>query len=218
MTDSRSEQPPVDEGGSSGGGTDVLDFEALAAEVAGIVGAASFGVDHATAKIKVDRQGWLEAIIAARDEMGLDFFSWLSATDWSREVVIGEPVEDPDALEERYEVLCGLSTVSDARRVIFSADLPKDDPTIDSLVGVFPGAAWHEREAHEMFGIDFRGHPNLIKLYLPDAFEGYPLRKSYRLLSREVKPWPGKVDVEDMPATENVEAGEPAAPEEEGEE
>ncbi len=218
MTDSRSEQPPVDEGGSSGGGTDVLDFEALAAEVAGIVGAASFGVDHATAKIKVDRQGWLEAIIAARDEMGLDFFSWLSATDWSREVVIGEPVEDPDALEERYEVLCGLSTVSDARRVIFSADLPKDDPTIDSLVGVFPGAAWHEREAHEMFGIYFRGHPNLIKLYLPDAFEGYPLRKAYRLLSREVKPWPGKVDVEDMPATENVEAGEPAAPEEEGEE
>ncbi len=56
-----------------------------------------------------------------------------------------------------------------------------------------------------MFGIEFEGHPNLTKLYLPDAFEGFPLRKSFPLLSREVKPWPGLVDVEDMPSTENVE-------------
>ena len=62
-----------------------------------------------------------------------------------------------------------------------------------------PGANWHEREAHEMFGIDFVGHPNLIKLYLPDGFEGYPLQKSFPLLTREVKPWPGTVDVEGMP-------------------
>ena len=57
-----------------------------------------------------------------------------------------------------------------------------------------------------MFGINFDGHPDLTNLYLPDAFEGHPLRKSYSLLSREVKPWPGKVDVEDMPSTENPEA------------
>jgi NADH-quinone oxidoreductase subunit C len=64
---------------------------------------------------------------------------------------------------------------------------------------VFPGANWHEREAHEMFGIEFVGHPNLANLYLPDSFMGNPLRKSYPLLSREVKPWPGNVDVEPMP-------------------
>jgi NADH:ubiquinone oxidoreductase subunit C len=57
-----------------------------------------------------------------------------------------------------------------------------------------------------MFGIDFRGHPNLVKLYLPDAFEGHPLRKSYPLLSRELKPWPGAVDVEGMPSVQNPEA------------
>jgi NADH-quinone oxidoreductase subunit C len=78
-------------------------------------------------------------------------------------------------------------------------------------VGVYAGADWHEREAAEMFGIDFVGHPNLVKLYLPDAFEGHPLRKSFPLLSREVKPWPGTVDVEPMPgsdepSTENPEA------------
>jgi NADH-quinone oxidoreductase subunit C len=50
-----------------------------------------------------------------------------------------------------------------------------------------------------MFGIDFEGHPNLAHLYLPDGFQGHPLLKSYPLLSREVKPWPGTVDVEAMP-------------------
>ena len=61
------------------------------------------------------------------------------------------------------------------------------------------GAAWHEREAWEMFGISFEGHPNLIHLYLPGEFEGHPLRKDFPLLSRRVKPWPGIVDVEPMP-------------------
>ncbi len=87
--------------------------------------------------------------------------------------------------------------------VLFTTDLPKEQPRIDSLVGVYAGANWHEREAHEMFGIDFVGHPNLIKLYLPDGFEGYPLQKSFPLLTREVKPWPGKVDVEGMPGRDD---------------
>lgn len=75
-------------------------------------------------------------------------------------------------------------------------------------MGVYPGANWHEREAAEMFGISFEGHPNLVQLYLPGGFEGHPLRKSFPLLTREVKPWPGTVDVEGMPSEENVEAGD----------
>ncbi len=134
------------------------------------------------------------------------FFSWLSAVDWSQEVAVGDPVDEVEGLEERYEVIARLSSVEDASGAQFVVSLPKEDAWIDSLVPVFAGAAWHEREAAEMFGIDFRGHPNLTKLYLPDAFEGYPLRKSYPLLSREVKPWPGMVDVEDMPSLENTEA------------
>jgi NADH-quinone oxidoreductase subunit C len=50
-----------------------------------------------------------------------------------------------------------------------------------------------------MYGFDFVGHPNLIHLYLPGEFEGFPLRKDFPLLAREVKPWPGLVDVEPMP-------------------
>ena len=68
-----------------------------------------------------------------------------------------------------------------------------------SWVPVYPGADWHERECWEMFGIVFDGHPALRHLYLPSEFEGHPLRKDFPLLAREVKPWPGLVDVEPMP-------------------
>jgi NADH-quinone oxidoreductase subunit C len=64
---------------------------------------------------------------------------------------------------------------------------------------VYAGADWHEREAWEMYGFVFDGHPSLRHLYLPSEFEGHPLRKDYPLLAREVKPWPGLVDVEPMP-------------------
>jgi NADH-quinone oxidoreductase subunit C len=78
-------------------------------------------------------------------------------------------------------------------------DCDEADPAVDSWVPVYPGADWHEREAWEMFGVRFDGHPSLRHLYLPTEFEGHPGRKDFPLLSREVKPWPGLVDVEAMP-------------------
>ena len=152
-----------------------------------------------TVKVEVPADRWVAALTTARDELGLIFFSWLSAVDWASEVEVGDPF--PGEVDDRFEVLAMLADISEGRRVIFSTTLPKDSPSIASLVDVFSGANWHEREAHEMFGIDFVGHPNLIHLYLPDAFQGNPLRKSYPLLSREVKPWPGTVDVEAMPGS-----------------
>jgi NADH-quinone oxidoreductase subunit C len=121
--------------------------------------------------------------------------------DWSNSVEVGDALTEE--VEERLEVLVALSDLSAGHLVIISTDLPTDDPTIDSLVEVFSGANWHEREAHEMFGINFTGHPDLANLYLTDGFIGHPLRKSFPLLSREVKPWPGKVDVEGMPGQED---------------
>jgi NADH-quinone oxidoreductase subunit C len=182
----------------------------IAGRVAEQVGATSWSADYDTAKVYVERERWVEAVAAARDG-GLPFFSWLTAIDWSRQVEVGEQAAAPDDLEERYEVICRLSSVTDASSVHLVTSLPKDDPTIASLVPTFGGAEWHEREAAEMFGIAFEGHPHLVKLYLPDGFEGNPLRKSFALLAREVKPWPGTVDVEGMPgdagpSTENVEA------------
>ena len=172
-------------------------LETWTAELAERIGATSWVVEFDTPRVFIDRDRWVEAILAASTD--LPFFSWLSAIDWSKDVEVGETVEDPDALEERFEVMCRLSSVENADGAIFFATLPKDDAVIDSLAPHIGGAAWHEREAHEMFGIHFAGNPDLSHLYLPDDFIGNPLLKSYPLLAREVKPWPGDVDVEDMP-------------------
>lgn len=163
------------------------------AEAVGGTGAVTFG----TVKVSVPANRWSDAIRTARDRFGLVFFSWLSATHWSNEVAVGDPLGDE--VEERYELLCMIGDLSEGRKVLFSTDLDIKDPTADTLMRIFPGADWHEREAHDMFGIVFIGHPNLEPIYLPEGFLGHPLRKTYPLLSREVKPWPGKVDVEAMP-------------------
>lgn len=178
-----------------------------AARVAALAGSDRFSSDHGTAKVVVDADRWVEAHEAVRDEM--PYFSWLSAVDWTAEVSVGEPPESED-VEPRYEIVSCLANVDTGESVLLATDITKDAASIASLVEVFGGADWHEREAAEMFGIDFSGHPNLTHLYLPDAFEGHPLRKTFPLLSREVKPWPGTVDVEDMPdsdapSTENPE-------------
>jgi NADH-quinone oxidoreductase subunit C len=62
-----------------------------------------------------------------------------------------------------------------------------------------------------MFGINFTGHNDLRHIYLPTEFEGHPLRKDFPLLARIVKPWPGIVDVEQLPGEDEDEAGEGGA-------
>lgn len=160
-----------------------------------------------TVKVELSPEQWVEGHSKARDELDLVFFSFLSAIDWANEVAVGDaPGED---VEERFEVITTVADLSEGKRVTFSTSIPKANATIPTLVGVYAGANWHEREAHEMFGIEFVGHPNPTHLYLPESFVGHPLRKDYPLLSREVKPWPGTVDVEPMPegpSEENPEA------------
>jgi NADH-quinone oxidoreductase subunit C len=111
--------------------------------------------------------------------------------------------------DTRFQVFARLYNVTTHVGLTLKADLDDDDPRVDSLVPLYRGADWHEREAWEMYGFTFVGHPRLRHLYLPSEFEGYPLRKDFPLLARLVKPWPGLVDVEPMP-------GEEADPDAEG--
>jgi NADH-quinone oxidoreductase subunit C len=184
-------------------------LEQYAADLTDSLGATRYEVAFDTVRIFVDTDRWVETIVAARKD--LELFSWLSAIDWSRTTEVGEGVDDPDSLVERFEVLCRLSSVRNADAAIFVAVVDKDAPSIPSLTEFIGGAAWHEREAHEMFGIDFVGNENLTPLYLTDEFVGHPLLKSYPLISREVKPWPGDVDVEPMPEPEMDSAEEGAS-------
>jgi NADH-quinone oxidoreductase subunit C len=126
-----------------------------------------------------------------------------------------EPVEMVSGVgggDTRFQVLARVHNLSTNLGITLKADVPNESMTVGTWTGSYPGAAWHEREAWEMFGVQFAGHPGLRNLYLPGEFEGHPMRKDYPLLARLIKPWPGIVDVEPMPgagdeaSTENPEA------------
>ena len=150
-----------------------------------------------TLKINVDISSWIDTHKILKKDFNLSFFNWLSAVDWDNEVKTGDAPKEP--VTPSFEILSCLSQTKSNNLVISSTVISKENAEIESLVDVFAGANWHEREAYEMFGINFLNHPNLTKLYLPDDYEGNPLLKSFELISREVKPWPGDVDVEGMP-------------------
>ncbi len=111
--------------------------------------------------------------------------------------------------DTRFQVFMRVFDVRTRRGVVVKADLDDTDPRIETIYKQYPGAEWHEREAWEMYGFWIDNHPNLIHIYLPGSFEGYPLRKDFPLLAREVKPWPGLTNVEPI-AGEAAEAEESA--------
>jgi NADH-quinone oxidoreductase subunit C len=82
-------------------------------------------------------------------------------------------------LEPRFELNYQLVSIPNKKKLRVRVKLHGSDPVIDSLVPVWPGANWLEREIFDMFGIQFTGHPDLRRILLPDDWEGYPLRKDF---------------------------------------
>ena len=81
--------------------------------------------------------------------------------------------------EPRFETVYHLFSLETGERLRLKARLPGDDPTVDSMVPIWPGAEAFECEVYDLFGIHFEGHPDLHRMLLPDDWEGYPLRKDY---------------------------------------
>lgn len=86
-----------------------------------------------------------------------------------------------------FAVVYQLSSLRGPQLLRVKAKVDRENPVIDSVVEIWPGADFLEREAFDMFGIQFAGHPNLKRIYLWDDFEGYPLRKNYVTESVEVR-------------------------------
>jgi NADH-quinone oxidoreductase subunit C len=82
-------------------------------------------------------------------------------------------------IEPRFELNYHLLSLSRREIIRLRVALPGQNPSIQSVVPVWPTANWHEREIFDLFGIRFEGHPNLKRMLLPDDWEGYPLRKDY---------------------------------------
>jgi NADH-quinone oxidoreductase subunit C len=148
-------------------------------------------LDHEPPAVDVAPESWLGTVLAVRDSLGCRFFDWLSAVDES---------------DAGFRVVCHLAAhrAGSVDHLVVRTLLPREEPSLESVAGVFAGAAWHERETHEMFGIEFTvdGKPlDLEPLLLPEEFEGHPLRKDFVLASRVAKQWPGSKEPGESEAT-----------------
>jgi NADH-quinone oxidoreductase subunit C len=131
------------------------------------------------------------------DVSGVDYLGW-AATDVAG--YIGSPAgrdlnaegsqgfqRVPAPKPKRLAVVYHLLRVSDEPARVRVETWLDDGEEIDSVIGVWPAADWYEREAFDLYGITFRGHPNHVRILMPDDWEGHPLRKDYPLGGEPVR-------------------------------
>lgn len=82
----------------------------------------------------------------------------------------------------RFAVSYNLASIGGRKRLRITARLPEHEPSINTVISVWPSANWFEREVWDMFGIRFNGHPDLRRIYMPEDFEYFPLRKEFPLI------------------------------------
>jgi NADH-quinone oxidoreductase subunit C len=126
-----------------------------------------FKADVAEPYLSVDAKAIVEVCRFLRDDEGLNFevLSDLTALDWPK--------------EEKIQVVYHLYSYSQRHQIVLKADLPRDNPRIATLEGVWKVANWFEREVYDLFGVIFEGHSDLRRIMLPEDWVGYPLRKDY---------------------------------------
>ena len=107
---------------------------------------------------------WAAFARFAKDTLGCQFFSFLTAVDWK---------------EQGLEIVAWVDNLDDKRRVLLKTRLGAGVTACPSLVPVYRGANWMERECFDMFGIRFDGHPDLRRILLARRLGGHPLLKSY---------------------------------------
>jgi NADH-quinone oxidoreductase subunit C/D len=130
----------------------------------------------------VKAENLLQFAASLRDELGYDFLTSVTGVDYL-----------PEGF---FEVVYHALQTTGGPPLVFKVQVPREDPVVPSLVPIFPGADFQEREAYDMFGIRFIGHPNLKRILMWEGFHGFPLRKDWKepFYEEEGKPfknrWP----------------------------
>ena len=130
----------------------------------------------------VKAENLVEVATALRDEMGYDYLSSVTAVDY--------------LAEGKMEVVYHARKTTGGSPLVFRVQVPRDQSTVPSLTSVYPGAEFQEREAYDLFGVHFTGHPDLRRILMWEGFKGYPMRKDWRegYFEEEAKPfksrWP----------------------------
>ncbi len=113
---------------------------------------------------------WREAARVIRDDPSTGYTAFCCLTGIDRH-----------PLQPRFEVLCHLRSPAARDRLVLRTRIPESAPSVPSLAGIWKGADWYEREAFDLFGIDFAGHPDLRRIMMPAGYQGHPLRKDFPL-------------------------------------
>jgi NADH-quinone oxidoreductase subunit C len=115
-----------------------------------------------------------EAMKCLKDECGFNQLSELTAVDYLRY----------PAARDRYGVIYGLLNIQTGLRLWVKTFVNEPDPEVASVFPLWKGADWLEREVYDMYGIVFRGHPDLRRILMPEEFTSFPMRKDYPLRGR----------------------------------
>lgn len=138
----------------------------MASLLEGFEGDALLEESHGQEVVRLDRGRWLDFARQARDA-GFEVCSDITAVDWFRHRRV------------RYELVVGLLSQQHRRRLRVLIPLPAEHPSVASVVEVWPGASFGERETFDMYGITFEGSPDPTRILMPDDWEGFPLRKDF---------------------------------------
>lgn len=130
--------------------------------------------------ITIKREGFLE-VVKYLKEYGFNHLIDLCGVDYLN--------YKPMKKDERFEVVYHLYSIERKEMIRLKVPIPENDCWHYSLTTLWKTANWFERECYDMFGIKFKGHPDLRRLLMPEDWEGYPLRKDYPLELEEEKEW-----------------------------
>jgi NADH-quinone oxidoreductase subunit C len=150
---------------------------ATLALLARVFGAGTFATAQYRDNLRlfVPRERLVEVLRVLKEQGGFALLAELGGVDY---------LGYPGATRARFEVHYVLLNLETTERLVVKAGVDEPDPTLPSVVGLWPGADWMEREVYDMYGIKFIGHPDLRRILMPEEFTAFPLRKDYPLRGR----------------------------------
>jgi NADH-quinone oxidoreductase subunit C len=122
-------------------------------------------------RVVVPAEKVFDVLKSLRDAHGFDMLSDLAGIDY---------LNYPEA-KDRFGIVYALTNVTTGDRLFVKTYVNDPDPELPSVVSLWDGADWMEREIYDMYGVRFTGHPDLRRILMPDGFAGHPLRKDYPL-------------------------------------
>lgn len=153
---------------------------------------------HGDMVVEVPRSKVVQCLKGLRDapELKMDFLSDVVGVDnkalyekpkkkaWKKDGDEPPQEEEKKELPPRFEVIYLLLSMERNERMMVKVRVPEDDPMVPTITGLWKAATWPEREIYDMFGIRFKGHPDLRRLLMWEGYGAYPLRKDYPLEGR----------------------------------